>query len=78
MFFQERSYEGGRFCGTVRVAHLTHFRAIQSLSDSEAMKLHKPFCADELEDMKGELFQALFKIQTRVVWVDVTNSFGDV
>ena len=31
------------------------------------MKLHRPFRGDELQDVEGELLQALFKIQSSVV-----------
>src|SRR6202044_415167 len=65
--FQQRPYERSCFGGTVRVPRLTYFGTIQSLADRQTMKRDRPFCRDELQDLKREFFQACFKVQSCVV-----------
>src|ERR1700722_10265291 len=65
--FQQGSYERSCFGGTMRVPHFTYFRTVQCLSDSEAMKFHRPFCGDELQYLKREFLQTRFKVQSCVV-----------
>src|ERR1700679_3007222 len=67
MTFQHGSYERSRSGGTVRVPCLAYFGTVHGLSDGETMKLHRPFCGDELQDVKREFFETLFKIQSGVI-----------
>ena len=51
----------------MRVPCLTYFRTVQGLSDSEAMKLHGPFCGDELQNLEREFLQTRFQVQSGVI-----------
>src|SRR5271155_5075402 len=67
MTFQYRSYDRSRSGGAVRIPCFAYFGTVRGLADGKAMKLHRSFCSDELQDVKRELLQALFKIQSCVV-----------
>ena len=46
---------------------LAYFGTVPGLTDGETMKLDGPFGGDELQDMKREFLQALFKVQSCVI-----------
>src|SRR5258705_10086148 len=67
MTFQHSSYERSRSGGTVCVPRFAYFRTVQRFADGEAMKLHRPFCSNQLQDVKRKLLQTLFQVQPRVM-----------
>jgi hypothetical protein len=67
MPFQHGLYDRPRSGRAVGVPRYTHFKAIRSLADSETMKLYGSFRSDDLQDLKRELLQTVFKLQSRVI-----------
>src|ERR1700722_2902832 len=65
--FQQRSYDRSRSGGTVCVPCLAYFGTIHGLADGETVKLHGPFCGDELQNVKRELLETFFKVQSCVI-----------
>lgn len=51
----------------MRVPRVAHFRTVHGLAYGETVKLHRPFSGYELQDMKRELLETLFKVQSCVV-----------
>ena len=51
----------------MRVPSVSYFWTVYGLADCETMKLYGPFCGYELEDVKRELLETLFKVQSCVI-----------
>src|ERR1700744_2489024 len=67
MTFQYRSYDRSRSGGAVRIPCFAYFRTARGLADGESMKLYRLFCSDELQDVKRELFETFFEVQSCVI-----------